>query len=299
VNVAAILIPTLILVSGVVAFVGNLVGRNIGRRRLAIFGLRPRHTAQLITVITGMLITIVTLAVVLLVSNDARQALFHLQEVRKQVAEQEAKLRALQVRDVLYLHDQEVLRTVIDGREAAPVVRNKVQAFFDLAVQAARQRGVAPGLDGTAVRMYPSGLTMEDVAQDIIERHEPMVVRMLATENTVSGEPLRATVIGFPNILVFKSGETIASRSFDGKGSRADIEAGLLELITRVGAIAKQRGVISPAFAPASGPPDVRLDPAVLVGTLERVQTTRGPIEVRAVVSTDTYTVGPVIVTFR
>jgi uncharacterized protein (DUF3084 family) len=299
VNVAWILIPTLILVSGLVAFVGNLVGRNIGRRRLAVFGLRPRHTAQLVTVITGMLITVVTLAVVLLFSNDARQALFHLQEVRRQVAEQEAKLKALQVRDVLYLHDQEVLRTVIDGRESASVVRNRVQAFFDLAVQAARQRGVAPGPDGTSVRMYPSGLSMEDVAQDIIERHEPMVVRMIATENTVRGEPLQATVIGFPNIVVFKAGQTIAAKAFDGKGSRQQVEAGLLELTAQVGAIAKQRGVISPAFGLVSGPPDIRLDPAVLLSTLERVQAVRAPVEIRAVVSADTYTIGPVIVTFR
>jgi uncharacterized protein (DUF3084 family) len=299
VNVAVVLIPTLILVSGLVAFVGNLVGRNIGRRRLAIFGLRPRHTAQLVTVITGMLITVVTLAVVLLVSNDARQALFHLQEVRRQVAEQEAKLKALQTRDVLYLHDQEVLRTVIDGREPATVVRNKVQAFFDLAVQAARQRGVAPGPDGIAVRMYPSGLAVEDVAQDIIERHEPMVVRMIATENTVRGEPLQATVIGFPNVPVFKAGETIGTKAFDGKGSREQIEAGLLELTARVAAVAKQRGIISPAFAPTSSPPDVRLDPAVLLSTLERVQTMRRPVEVSALVSADTYTIGPVNVVFR
>ena len=298
-NVAWILIPTLILVSGLVAFVGNLVGRGIGRRRLAILGLRPRHTAQLVTIITGMLITVVTLAVVLLVSNDARQALFHLQEVRRQVAEQEAKLKALQVRDVLYLHDQEVLRTVIDGREPPSVVRNRVQAFFDLAVQAARQRGVGPGPDGTSVRMSPSGLTVEDVAQDIIERHEPMVVRMIATENTVRGEPLQATVIGFPDRLVFKAGETIAAKSVDGKGSRQQVETGLLELTGQVGAVAKQRGVISPAFALVSGPPDVRLDPAVLLSMIERVEAVRGPVEIRAVVSSDTHTIGPVIVTFR
>ena len=115
-NPAVILIPTLILVSGLVAFVGNQVGRSIGRRRLAVLGLRPRYTAQLVTVLTGMLITVVTLAVVLLVSDDARQALFHLQEVQQQIAQQEGQLRALQVRDIVYLHDQEVLRTVIDGR---------------------------------------------------------------------------------------------------------------------------------------------------------------------------------------
>jgi uncharacterized protein (DUF3084 family) len=299
VNVAAILIPTLILVSGLVAFVGNLVGRNIGRRRLAVLGLRPRYTAQVITVITGMLITVVTLAVVLLVSNDARQALFHLQEVRTQVAEQEAKLRALQVRDILYLHDQEVLRTIVDGREPPGTVRNRVQAFFDLAVQAARQRGVAPGLDGTAVRMWPPALTVDDVAQDIAERHQPMVVRMIATQNTARGEPLQATVIVFPDNLVFKEGEAIATRRLDGRGDRQQVEAGLLELSAEVAAVAKKRGVISPPFALSSNPPDIRLDPSVLLTTMERVQANRGPVEVRAVASADTFTIGPVIVTFR
>jgi len=299
VNLAIVLIPLLILTSGLVAFVGNLVGRAIGRRRLALWGLRPRHTAQLITVLTGMLIAAVTLAAVLLVSNDARQALFHLREVRQQIAQQEAQLRALQVRDILYLRDQEVLRTVIDGAEPPAVGRNRVQAFFDLGIQAARQRGVAPGSDGAVVQMSPPGLSVDDVAQDIVERHQPMVVRMLATANTVRGEPLAATVIGFPNALVFKAGETIVARHLDGRGDREQIEAGLLGLTAEIAAVAKKGGVISPAFARASSPPDVRLDPAVLLEMLERVQARRAPVEVRGVVTADAYTIGPVVVTFR
>jgi uncharacterized protein (DUF3084 family) len=299
VNVAVVLIPTLILVSGLVAYVGNLVGRNIGKRRLAVLGLRPRYTAQVITVITGMLITVVTLAVVLLVSDDARQALFHLGEIQQQIAQQEAQLRALQVRDIIYLHDQEVLRTVIDGRDDTTVVRNRVQAFFDLANQSARQRGVASGADGAAVRMYPAGLTAADVAQDIVERHQPMVVRMLATENTVRGEPLQATVIGFPHSIVFRAGETIATKKLDGRASRQQIEAGILDLASEVAAAAKQRGIISPAFAPATSPPDVRLDPAVLLQTVDRVEAGRALVDVQAVAMADTYTIGPVVLTFR
>jgi uncharacterized protein (DUF3084 family) len=298
-NAAVILIPLLILLSGLVAFVGNVVGRNIGRRRLAVLGLRPRYTAQLITVITGMLITVVTLAAVLLVSNDARQALFHLQEIRQQIAQQEDQLRALQVRDILYLHDQEVLRTVIDGGDDPRVVRNRVQAFFDLAAQAARLRGVAPGTDGQTLQMSPAGLTAADVAQDIIERHRPMVVRMIATQNTVRGGLLQATVIDFPNTLVFRAGETIATKRLDLQRPRQTIEAGLLELSSRVAALAKQRGVVSPPFALSSNPPDVRLDPGVLIQTMDRAEAARTAFEVRAVAQTDTYTIGPVLLTFR
>jgi uncharacterized protein (DUF3084 family) len=305
-NVAGFLIPTLILVSGLVAFIGNLVGRNIGRRRLTLLGLRPRYTAQVITVLTGMMITVVTLAVVLLVSNDARQALFHLHEVQQQtrtlevqIAQQEAELRALQLRDIIYMNDQEVLRTLIDGRAPLNEIRKQVQAFLDLAAQAARQRGVAPGPDGVAVHLVPSGQTANLIAQDIAERAQPMIVRMIASENTVRGLPLRATVIVFSNVLVFRAGETIADRRLDGRGTRAQVEAGLLDLGTEVAIAAKSRGIISPPFALASSPPDIRIDPVVFLQTLDRVQASQVAVDVKAQALTDTYTIGPVQLTFR
>ncbi len=305
-TVAAFLIPILILVSGLVAWIGNLVGRNIGRRRLTLLGLRPRYTAQVITVVTGMMITVVTLAAVLLVSNDARQALFHLQEVQRQtraleaqIAQQEETLRALQVRDIVYMNDQEVARTVIDGRAPIEEIRRRVQAFFDLAAQAARERGAAPGTDGVTVRISPPALTADTVARDIAERGEPMVVRMIASENTVRGLPVRASVIVFPNVLVFKEGQTLAARRIDGRDSRAQVEAGLLDLATQAAAAARRQGIISPPFALASSPPDVRIDPAIFLETLDRIKAARAPLEVRAVALVDTYTTGPVLVTFR
>jgi len=39
-----------------VAYLGDIVGTRIGKRRISLFGLRPRHTSSVITVITGILI---------------------------------------------------------------------------------------------------------------------------------------------------------------------------------------------------------------------------------------------------
>jgi uncharacterized protein (DUF3084 family) len=305
-NVAAVLIPTLILVSGLVAFIGNLVGRGIGRRRLTLLGLRPRYTAQVITVLTGMLITVVTLAVVLLVSNDARQALFHLRSLQQetralaaQIAEQEAQLRALQFRDVVYQNDQEVLRTVIDGQAPLPDIRQRLQAFLDLAAQSARERGLAPGPDGVLLHISPSGVTVDSVAQDIAERAQPMVVRLIASENTVRGLPLRANLIVFPNVRVYRAGATIATARIDGRAPREQIERGLLALGSTSASLAGQSGVISPPFALTSSPPDVRIDPAIFLLVLDRVQASRSAVTVRAVALVDAFTVGPVQLTFR
>lgn len=305
-SAAVILIPTLILVSGLVAFIGNLVGRNIGRRRLTVLGLRPRYTAQIITVLTGMMITVVTLAVVLLVSGDARQALFHLREVQQQtrdlearIAQQQAELRALQVRDIVYQNDQEVLRTVIDGRAPLADIRRRVETFMDLAGQAARQRGAAAGADGRVIRLSPPGLTPDVVAQDVAERRQPMVVRMIAGENTVRGLPVTATVLIFPNALVFRESETIAARRIDGRLPRNQVEAGLLELAGAAAATARGKGVLAPPFAPVSGPPDVRVDPTIFLETLDRIRAAHAAVEVRVTALVDAYTTGPVVVTFR
>jgi uncharacterized protein (DUF3084 family) len=302
----AVFILVLILVSGLVAFIGNLVGRGIGRRRLTLLGIRPRYTAQIITVVTGMLITVVTLAAVLLVSEDARQALFNLREIQQQtrdlenqIAAQQRELRALEVRDIIYQNDQEVLRAVIDGRAPFDDIRRRVQTFVDLAAQAARQRGAAAGQDGATIIIAPPGLTVEVVARDIAERAQPMVVRMIASENTVRGLPVHATILVFPDVAVFKEGQAVATAVVGGRTSRARIESALVELAAAAATTAKRDGVISPPFALTGSPVDVRLDPAVVLQTVDRLEAMGTPTTVRAVSLIDTYTVGPLLLSFR
>ena len=55
----------LAILGGIVAYVGDRIGMKVGRKRLSIFGLRPKHTSIVITVITGILISAVTLSVAL------------------------------------------------------------------------------------------------------------------------------------------------------------------------------------------------------------------------------------------
>lgn len=63
----------MVLVGGLVAFIADKMGRTLGKKRLTLFNMRPRHTAMLITVLAGMLIPFVTVLFVAAVSNEARQ----------------------------------------------------------------------------------------------------------------------------------------------------------------------------------------------------------------------------------
>lgn len=69
------LITFLIVISGIIAFVGNYVGRRAGKKRISILGIRPYYTSMIITVLTGIIITVVTLVILTSTSSSIRSAL--------------------------------------------------------------------------------------------------------------------------------------------------------------------------------------------------------------------------------
>ncbi|MCO4782229.1 MAG: DUF3084 domain-containing protein [Candidatus Cloacimonetes bacterium] len=66
----------LLIVSAWIAFLGDKIGTRIGKKRLSIFGMRPKKTAILMTMFTGMLITITTLLLSSFVDPNIKSALF-------------------------------------------------------------------------------------------------------------------------------------------------------------------------------------------------------------------------------
>ncbi|MHB9130948.1 MAG: DUF3084 domain-containing protein [Armatimonadota bacterium] len=91
----------IIVVSGLIAYIGDLVGRRMGRKRLSLFGLRPKHTAIVISVGVGMIIATITLIGTLAVSKPVRDAFLtpiatlkaDLEREKQEVSRTDAKLR--------------------------------------------------------------------------------------------------------------------------------------------------------------------------------------------------------------
>ncbi|MFB3882679.1 MAG: DUF3084 domain-containing protein [Armatimonadota bacterium] len=90
-----LLIVALVLVSGLIAYVGDIVGRKMGRKRLTLFGLRPRYTAIAISVVSGMVIAVVTLAVLMSVSRDVKDGILKVAEMRQRQAQLERQVGEL------------------------------------------------------------------------------------------------------------------------------------------------------------------------------------------------------------
>jgi len=94
-----ILISTVIIISGLIAFVGDWVGLKIGKKRVTIFGLRPHSTAIFITIISGILIAVITVSILTISSNDVRTALFGMEELKEKLSylSREVELRNIQL----------------------------------------------------------------------------------------------------------------------------------------------------------------------------------------------------------
>ena len=73
---AWILIVFLILLGGLIAPFGDLLGTKIGKARFSILKLRPKKTATIVTILTGGFISSISIGLLLLVSEEFRQRLF-------------------------------------------------------------------------------------------------------------------------------------------------------------------------------------------------------------------------------
>ena len=73
---ASILIVFLILLGGLIAPFGDILGTKIGKARFSILKLRPKKTATIITIITGGFISSISIGLLILVSEEFRQRLF-------------------------------------------------------------------------------------------------------------------------------------------------------------------------------------------------------------------------------
>ncbi len=80
-----ILIFTLVIVGGAIAYIGDRLGMKIGRKKLTLFGLRPKHTSILVTIVTGVLISAASIGLLSIASQDVRTALFNMKEIQDEL----------------------------------------------------------------------------------------------------------------------------------------------------------------------------------------------------------------------
>ena len=84
------------LLGALIAYLGDVIGARLGKRRSTIFGLRPRQSARLVAAIIGGLLPLLGLGVATVGSRYARVAVFELQSLLDQRQQLQARVESLQ-----------------------------------------------------------------------------------------------------------------------------------------------------------------------------------------------------------
>ncbi len=89
----------LFVMGGVTAYMGDRLGSYIGKKRHSTFGLRPRHTAMLWTVVSGGVIAVGTLALFVALNSTFKTALIRGSQLLSDNSELASRNRALVTRN--------------------------------------------------------------------------------------------------------------------------------------------------------------------------------------------------------
>jgi len=119
------LIAILAITGGIIAFIGDKLGTKVGKKKLTMFGLRPKHTSIVVTIITGILITVSTMGILTLVSRDVRTALFGMEALKTQLTTLSQEVSAKNI-------ELDTSRSALEAKTAEyAVLTTKVKSVAD------------------------------------------------------------------------------------------------------------------------------------------------------------------------
>ena len=127
-----ILIAAIFVLGGIIAAFGDRLGTKIGKARLRLFNLRPRQTAMVITVITGMLISALTLGILFGLSKSLRRGIFELDDILKEQRRIERELAQVKQQK---LQVEKQLGQVEQAQEQATIDLKAIDLDFEQSKQ--------------------------------------------------------------------------------------------------------------------------------------------------------------------
>ena len=160
-----LLIIALLVLGGVLSTLGDRLGSRVGKARLSLFNMRPRRTAVVITVLTGSLISALSLGLMLLVSRQLRVGLFELDGLQQKLQDSRRQLQQNRV----------ALESAEDERRQAMAQAQRIDAELSTAkLRAATLREELAPLQQQRIRLEAE---QQRLSRDIQQRDRDIKAR--------------------------------------------------------------------------------------------------------------------------
>jgi uncharacterized protein (DUF3084 family) len=163
------LVALLVALAGIIAYAGDRLGTWVGRRRLSVFGARPRATGQIVGVVVGILIMLTTLGVLALAFQNATQTLVNAQRTADELGHLRVQERVLASQLDALGADLEVARETIASAEAdrETAIRERDLAEEQRDVVQAERDELLTEIDETQSRLEALSRQLEEADADL------------------------------------------------------------------------------------------------------------------------------------
>lgn len=315
----------IIVVSGVVAYIGNYIGRSIGRKRLSIFKLRPRYTAMVFTVLTGIAIALLTMLVILMVSRDARTALFGLDQLKSTLQEQKqliqnnqneiektnlelntAKKQLADIKRVKQKLEKEIQQSrqgtvlfklgdvLITSVMKAGPEKNKLGKGLEKIISAADAYVRELGVSSKEHLIYIAPKNFNAALDQLMLMDNEAIIKVKAAQNTLFGEQVKAELEVIDNTLLYPKGLELAQIKIDPKISQPEIEQQIKILLAMAHKRAKTDGMLTNASGSVGS-----IAYTEIASVAKKIKLNKASATVKATAKKDIYLIGPLEVSLN
>jgi len=293
-----ILVVVLISVlAGGIAYVGDRVGHVVGRKRLSLFGLRPRHTSTIFAIGTGMLIALTVTIFAIGVSSYVKTAFFRLSELNDRILALQAEAITLD----RHTHDEKVVVNHGDLMYAAVLVLRPeepqqqrylaLSTFFNDTIRNVNSAYGPSELGNRALRPNTARSKDPQTAAKLRELltdvepallNYPVLIFAVADRNLFPHDPIHFTLEGLPDRRIFAAGQVVASLPIRGNGVNPQVAINQL-------AQAASSQVEAHGWPDSFATPLSETTPAAIRAIAARITHGGGPYILEARAATDIY----------
>ena len=243
-----LLIVVLIITGGAIAFIGDRLGTKVGKKKLSIFGLRPRHTSIIVTIFTGVCITTLTFGVMAATSKNVRTALFGMEKLNQRMQTTQNNLNQVSADLAAAQQEQEAANAALEQshKEIADLQEQQKSLeeesrqlqegnrLLELAKQELMQRNDVLAADNDKLGQQNDMLLSAN--DSLTSRNAELSGRneILTADNKTLEQRTEALRNGLITIregdIIFRAGEVIASGVIRGNRPVAEVEADMQAL---------------------------------------------------------------------
>lgn len=235
-------------IAGAVAYVGDRVGHQVGRRRLTLFGIRPRYTSTIIAIATGVIIALVVSLAAIFASEQVKTAFFKLNSINAQITELQARQRDLEAkvntgRLVLPVDTLMVpfYRIIVQSASASRRLAT-IRDYYFFAVKYVNANYPRLGLKPYAIPA-DADKKLTGLATDLTTAAELSQANVMLTvtsdQNLFENDQIHFAINVTPDIRYFQKGQVIAQLVIPGK-SGASINIAVIQLENYVSVTARR-----------------------------------------------------------